>query len=300
MVSQFVFNPQSLPAKKELDHSVANEAMEKLLDFVRTIKQHKLDRSVIRINKHLAQENFMAGYPFMEWCQKFTKNQAQRALILALLVNNSKLHIPAWIGLSESEERIGKDYCFDDTTWALSYFFDFVLFSLHTESRWDTELFECEYFDLTINDDDTQTAFIRHASRGNHVLLHRRIYYCHPKHCHHLPFNGQRGTEMDLKYEDEPYGDKEAELILRDAVKIPTKKQLIGYSKRTERLYEFQPEAPPRDKPCLGDQNRYHGYPIEPEELHRDVGGRVYNEIIDSLQERAVIDIKAARRLKIT
>jgi hypothetical protein len=293
MVSQLVFNPQSLMSKKEYDEEIAREAMDALIDFIKTINDHQIPIKMIRSKKHMGKQDFMQGYSFIKWVKKFTRKQSESVSVLNFLVNKkSKVEVPAWIGLSDSEERIGKDYCFNDKTWALAYFFDFVLFSLHTETRWNTVLFECEYFDLSGDDEDTHTAIVRHASQGDHILQHRRLYYCHPKHCHDLPHTGPRDTEMDLS-------DSEAEKVLNQAVQIPTKKQLIGYSKKTQNLYEFQPEFPPSDKPFLGDHNTYHGYPIEPEELHVDVGGTVYREIVESLAERAVIDTDTKKRLSL-
>lgn len=296
MVSQLVFNPQSLTPSKKKDDSIAEQAMVSLLNFITAMRKHKLDGSSIRINKNLGKENIMFGYSFIEWCKEHTHKRNDFQLILAFLVNNPKLQVPAWVGLKDSEERIGKDYCFDDETWALAYFFDFVLFSLQTETRWNSDIFECEYFDLTIDEEDPQIAYVRHASDGNHIILHKRSYAPHPKHVMSLPHRGRRDTEMDLEFSET---NKEAENILNVAVQIPTKKQLIGYSKRTENLYEFQPEAPPSNKPFMGKDNQYHGYVIEPEELHKDVGGRAYNEIIDSLAERAIIDTNTENRLRI-
>lgn len=301
MVSQLVFNPQSLMPNQQFDPQIARQAMDALIDLIKATRDNQLEIAMIRANRRFNDELFMDGCSIERWCREMSRPQAQRAVVEGfLLKKNIKVTVPAWVGLTSSEERLGKDYCFDDHTWALAYFFDFVLFSFHTASQWNTEIFETEYFDLTLQNDETQPAFIRHASYGVHIVRHKRIYYCHPKHCHHLPFTGRRDTEMDLIFEDAANGNKEAEVVLRNAVRVPTKKQLIGYSKRTQKLYEFQPETPlsPNDRPWLGNQNRYHGYPITPKELHDDVGGNIYDEIIDSLAERAIIDTDTAKDLK--
>jgi hypothetical protein len=285
MVSQLVFNPQSVPAKIPYNAQLAQESLQKLIVLLK-IAHRECQVKHIYFDKTRFNGLFMDGYSFAEWLN--LANSTERTLILSLMLNKATPKMPDWIGLKT--KRLAEDYCFDELVWGLAYFFDFVLFSLATHEKWHTELFECEYFDLTKDDDTTKRAVMRHASTAYHLRQHKRIYYCHPKHCHQLPHTGMRGTKMDLTEQD-------AESVLREAVKVPQKKQLYGYSKKTGSLYEFQPETPQGEKPLMGEQNRYHGYPITIQEMKRDLGGQTFKEVIDALKKRTIIDADIAKEL---
>jgi hypothetical protein len=287
MVSQLVFNPQSMPLKVPYDELLAKVYQRELIALLK-IAHGECQVRYIHFDKSLLTGFFMENYSFQQWLQH-ANPATERPLILSLLLNKSKPKIPDWIGLKT--EKLAKDYCFDELVWGLVYFFDLVLFSFATHEKWHTELFECEYFDMTDDDEATKIAVIRHASTAEHLRQHKRIYYCHPKHCHQLPHVGVRGTRMDLS-------EKEAEGVLRDALKIRNKKQLYGYSKKTKSFYEFQPETPEESKPILGERNRYHGYPVQPKELKKDLSEKVFNEILQALEERGIIDTDNAKDLK--
>jgi hypothetical protein len=211
-------------------------------------------------------------------------------LITSWTVNKGRVRIPTWVGLKDLEAATDIRYYFDNKTWGLAFVRDHILVSLASHSDWDGALLRCDYIDVEI--DKLEMANIRHSSLVDHLRQHKRIYYCHPKHCHNLPFTGVRDTAMDLI-------EEEAQNVLNRAVQSPRTKQLYGYSKRTQKLYEFKPETPIGTQPWLNEQNKFHGYPVNPREVHRDIGGSAYNEIINELKLDGELDDLAARQFEL-
>lgn len=245
----------------------------------------------IRFEDAIQSRNIMRDYPFQKWLNT-DMQQPLRLLLKSWMVNKQRVRIPTWIDLRQLEIQTDARYLFDNKSWGLAFVRDHILVSLASEPRWDCELLNCEYIDRQIDDETIQTSAIRHSSTVKHLRQHKRLYYCHPKHCHDLPFSGVRGTSMDLN-------EKEAQQVLNRAVQAPAKKQLYGYSKRTQKLYEFQPESPPSERPWLGQQNQFHGYPIDPAEVQQDIGGNDYDDVIQGLKDSGQIDDIAARRFAI-
>lgn len=291
MARDLIFNVHSLATDQNYDETAAKEWAVKLLDLFKMAQEQHIH--CIRMGfgqdgcSKFTSVNIMKDYPFSQWLNEHVPAHA-RTLFLSWTVNK-QVRIPAWIGLKELEERTNQRFCFDDRAWGLAFIRDNILTSLASHSNWDCTVLGCEYIDLEQEEEDFPTAYIRHACTDFHLKQHKRIYYCHPKHCYELPFTGRRGTLMDL--------DKaEAQQVLDRAVKIIGKKQLYGYSKRTRKLYEFQPENPTTERPFLGEQNKYHGYPIDPSEAHRKLDGRGYDDVIAMLKESGDIDDIAARK----
>lgn len=288
MARDLIFNILSLRPNDEYDHHTAHLWASKLGELFREAQEAQ-HIAIIRFDDEIRFRDIMKNHPFSKWLNTDVP-QPLRVLITSWTVNKGRVRIPAWIGLKDLEAATDIRYYFDNKTWGLAFVRDHILVSLASHSDWDGVLLGCNYIDVAI--DKLEMGNIRHSSLVDHLRQHKRIYYCHPKHCHNLPFTGVRDTAMDLT-------EDEAQNVLNRAVQSPQTKQLYGYSKRTQKLYEFKPETPIGTQPWLNEQNKFHGYPVNPPEVHRDIGGSAYNEIITELKLDGELDDLAARQFEL-
>lgn len=287
MARSLIFNLLSLRPEDEYDPRVARQWAIRLGELFREAQEVQ-HISIIRFDDEIQSHQVMKDYLFPKWLNTDVP-QPLRVLIKSWTVNKGRVRIPAWIGLKDLEVATDARYYFDNKTWGLAFVRDHILVSFPSHPNWDCELLGCDYIDTEIDEDKLETGSIRHSSLIGHLRQHRRIYYCHPKHCYDEPFTGVRDTEMDLSRD-------EAQNVLNRAVQAPQNKQLYGYSKRTQKLYEFKPETPVSRQPWLGEHNKFHGYPVIPEEIRADIGGTAYDEIIGTLMDSGDLDDIAARR----
>lgn len=290
MARDLIFNLLSLKPNDAYDPYQARQWAVRLGELFKEAQEVQRI-AIIRFDEEIQSRNIMKDYPFQKWLNSDVP-QPLRILIRSWTVNKGRVRIPTWIGLRNLEIAADARYYFDNKAWGLAFVRDHILVSFASHDDWDCELLGCDYIDMEIDVDNLKTGYIRHSSLIDHLRQHRRIYYCHPKHCHELPFTGVRDTKMDLS-------EIEAQNVLNQAVQAPQNRQLYGYSKRTQKLYEFKPETPPAQRPWLNVQNKFHGYPVEPREVHADIGGNAYNEIILELRISGQLDDLALRNFEI-
>ncbi len=290
MARDLIFNLNSLRPDDEYDQHTARDWALKLGELFREAQEIQ-HIAIIRFDAEIRLREIMKDQPFQKWLNTDVP-QPLRILIMSWIVNRGRVRMPAWIGLKDLETATDARYYFDNKAWGLAFVRDHILVSFASHSDWDCVLLGCDYIDMEIDADELETGNIRHSSLVDHLRQHRRIYYCHPKHCYDMPFTGVRDTEMDLSRD-------EAQNVLNRAVQAPQNKQLYGYSKRTQKLYEFKPETPIGTQPWLNEQNRFHGYPVSSQEVHNDIGGSAYNEIIYELKLDGELDDLVARQFEL-